>query len=381
MDTERYRMLRSLFRKSRSLRSIINHPKNLIGTTSIWNAIPTRLCVPPISGPMCWEQCSSGWLPESEGVVTKMRGPHKHGYQGGKKNIKWWGMIDLALDGCFLRLWGVGSVHLRWSHHSWCTCCSCHWCVFDDFGCIVPCSSESPTNNSRRSNTWKLFAAWSVLPITTWFGAPRRHCANLPYRRQTCHLQLGWLFIPVEAYTTSVTLESCFHSRCCWWGHPRLPGPRKKGAVHTASTQPWFLSSAKDTTHIGRGSTSSWEKPDMFDWKHLKTSHACIDAFPTHAGFVLPNGEFPPKSWAFPTHCACGLCNQEFWGPKICRWRMLGWDRPKRSERPLKGYCKSKTWHMSMIPKDDPKLQLGIKIRWYKFSACLCILVCHDPFL
>lgn len=46
---------------------------------------------------------------------------------------------------------------------------------------------------------------------------------------------------------------------------PRLPGPRKKSGVHTASAQPWFLSSAKDTTHIGRGSTWSWEKPDMFD--------------------------------------------------------------------------------------------------------------------
>ena len=103
-----------------------------------------------------------------------------------------------------------------------------------------------------------------LLPIATWFGAPRRHCANLPYRRQTCHLQLGWLFIPVEAYTTSVTLESCFHSRCCWWGHPRLPGPRKKVEYILHLLNHGSFLPPKDTTHIGRGSASSWEKPDMF---------------------------------------------------------------------------------------------------------------------
>lgn len=262
--------------------------------------------------------------------------------------------IDLALDGWILRLWGVGSVHLKWSHHFWCTCCSCHWCVFDDLGCIVPCSSENPNNNSRRSNTWKLFAAWSVLPITTWFGAPRRHCANLPYRRQTCHLELGWSFIPVEAYTTSLTLESCFHSRCCWWGHAPAARAQKKSGVHTASTQPWFLCSAKDTTHIGRGSASSWEKPDMFDWKHLKTSHACIDAFPTHAGFVLPTVNFQ-KSWALERTALAGFATRSSEDPKSRgRWRMLRWDSPKISETSLKVTVKVKhdtcLWFERMIP-------------------------------
>lgn len=224
--------------------------------------------------------------------------------------------IDLALDGWILRLWGVGSVHLKWSHHFWCTCCSCHWCVFDDLGCIVPCSSENPNNNSRRSNTWKLFAAWSVLPIATWFGAPRRHCANLPYRRQTCHLQLGWLFIPVEAYTTSLTLESCFHSRCCWWGHaPPARAQKKKWSTYCicSTMVPFFRQ--RHYTH------RTWLYMELGKAGHvwLKTSEniTCLHRCISYTCWICSSHREFPEVLGPRTHCACGLCNQEFWGPKI----------------------------------------------------------------
>ena len=317
MDTEWYRMLKVLVSKiTRSLRSIINHPKNLIGTTSIWNAIPTRLCVPPISGPMCWEQCSSGWLPESEGVVTKMRGPHKHGYQGGKKNIKWWGMNRSSIGWLFFEALGC-----RISTSQMISPFLVHVLQLSlmrvwRFGMYCALFIRKSNQQQSKVQYMKVVCCLIGTAYRNMIWSPSSSLCKLAISSADLSLAAGLIVYPGRSIYYKCHVGIMFPQQMLLMGtSPAARAQKKRCSTYCiySTMVPFFRQ--RHYTH------RTWLYIELGKAGHvwLKTSEniTCLHRCISYTCWICSSHREFPKVLGPRTHCACGLCNQEFWGPKI----------------------------------------------------------------